>query len=95
MLSRALSKDGDRFTIPHANFTHTGKIIKNINGLLISLDIMNQDNIHNGKKLTYPLDHAITVLRIGCHLIHIHQLRLVSDRFGFHEHGLRKEDIDG
>eukprot|EP00112_Aurelia_sp_Birch-Aquarium-sp1_P010292 Seg2203.8 transcript_id=Seg2203.8/GoldUCD/mRNA.D3Y31 product="hypothetical protein" protein_id=Seg2203.8/GoldUCD/D3Y31 len=89
----AKSNDGERFTIGSQNFTLSGRIERDAHGVICSLNIMNQDYIHNGKKLTYPLDHATRRLCLGGHTAHISHLELAHERFSSHEHGLRIEDI--
>ena len=58
------------------------------------LNIMNQDYIHNGKKLTYPLDHPTRVIYVGNHVAHINHLFLVKEKFDIKVHGLRVEDVE-
>ena len=55
---------------------------------------MNQDYIHNGKKLTYPLDHPTRILCIGHHIAHIDHLFLGREKFDINTHGLHIEEVE-
>ena len=94
-LLSAKSKEGVRYHIDHPNFTLTGRVTDNHGNetTVCSLDIMNQDYIHCGKKLVNPLDHPTRKLMIGGHLVHINHLNLVMTRFEAQQHGLRTEDV--
>lgn len=89
-----LYNEGPRYTLNCDNFTVSGKIkyVDDTNEVY-SLDIMDQDYIHNGKKLTYPLDHAKRVLMVGENMAHLNHLLLVSSRFDVINHGLLYEDL--
>ena len=43
----AKSDDGERFTIGSQNFTLSGQIERDVHGVIYSLNIMNQNYIHN------------------------------------------------
>lgn len=88
------SADGERFTLDHQNFSLSGLAERLPDGRIAAPHIMNQDYMHNGKKLTYPLDHAFRRLSLGGHIVHINHLWLVHDRFSIQEHGLRIEDLE-
>jgi hypothetical protein len=94
MEMHAYSDQGNRFSIDHANFTASGEIKADQLGRVYSLGIMDQDYIHCGKKLTYPLDHATRLLNLGGHMVHMNHLELVHQTFPIRQHGLRNEDIN-
>ena len=82
------------YTVDCDTFTVSGDLKKDDQGNVYSVGISNQDYIHCGKKLTYPLDHASRTLNLGGHLVHMSHLELVTDLFPILEHGLRKEDVE-
>ncbi len=51
------------------------------NGNVYSVDIMNQDYIYCGKKLSYPLDHAKRTIMLGPNMAHILHLKLCISNF--------------
>ena len=87
-------EEGERFTINSDNFTISSKIEKDDSMNVVALNIPNQDYIHNGKKATFPLDHATRKLAVGTHMAHMNHLILVKTYFDFKEHGLRSEDVE-
>ena len=64
-------EEGERFTINSDNFTISGKIEKDDSMNVVALNIPNQDYIHNGKKATFPLDHATRKLAVGTHMAYM------------------------
>ena len=72
-------KDGERFRIDSDNFTVSGEIEKDDKNKIVSLNVPNQDYIHNGKKSTYPLDHATRKLTVGNHMTHLNHILLVRE----------------
>ena len=93
MEEKSTSKEGDRYNIKSQNFTLSCCVERNDVGIVYCLNIMNQDYIHNGKKLTYPLDHPTRQLYVGNHLAHHNHLFLVRESFDMHMHGLLLEDV--
>ena len=94
MMQHSTKKEGERFRIDNVNFTHTGMIGRDETGTPVCLNTMNQDYIHNGKKLTYPLDHPTRVIYVGNHVAHINHHFLVEEKFDIKVHGLRVEDVE-
>ncbi len=90
---RAYGAGNEKYGINTPSFTAFGHIKRDENGGVFSLDIQNQDYIHCGKKLSYPLDHAKRTLMLGPHMAHISHLELVAERFDIGIHGLQNEDI--
>ena len=91
---RAYGDGPEKYGITNTpSFTAFGHLKRNETGDVYSLDIQNQDYIHCGKKLSYPLDHAKRTLMLGPHMAHISHLELVAERFDIATHGLRNEDI--
>ena len=93
MMQSATSEVGERVKIDHPNFTLTCCIERTENGQVSSLNIMDQDYIHNGKKLTYPLDHATRRLSLGNHMAHMNHLVYLQSHIDQLFHGLRHEDV--
>ena len=57
-------------------------------------DLCDQDAIHNHKKCINPLDHATRILHLGNnYMAHMNHLKLVTELFELHHHGLTKNDI--
>lgn len=57
-------------------------------------NLCDQDAIHNHKKCINPLDHATRILHLGKnHMAHMNHLKLVTEVFEVHHHGLTKNDI--
>ena len=92
---QAYGNQGDApYTLNCDTFTVCGHLKHDNEGNAYSLGINNQDYIHCGKKLTYPLDHASRTLNLGGHHVHMSHLELVAEHFPITQHGLRKEDIE-
>ena len=87
------SPDGEIFGIDHPNFTLTGRVERDPDGRVTCLTTCSQNYIHNGKKMSYPLDHATRTLCLGGHTAHMNHLIMVTEQFPYHEHGLREEDV--
>ncbi len=90
---RAYGDGNEKYGLESPSFTAFGHLKRDDSGAVYSLDIQNQDYIHCGKKLSYPLDHAKRTLMLGPHMAHISHLELVAQRFHMTIHGLRNEDI--
>ena len=93
-MEKSTSDEGDRYKINNDNFAMSGSIERNENGVPYCVNIMDQDYIHNGKKLTYPLVHPMRVLYVGNHLAHMNHLFLVREKIDIQTHGLRIEDVE-
>ncbi len=89
----AYGDGNEKYGLNTPSFTAFGHLKRNESGEVYSLDIQNQDYIHCGKKLSYPLDHAKRILMLGPHMAHISHLELVAQQFDIAVHGLRNEDV--
>ena len=59
----------------------------------IVYDLLDQDYIHNCKKLVNPLDSLVKVLQLGVDLLALEHVGLVYNKFTFDDHGLLAEDV--
>ena len=88
---QAFSDHGEAaHTVNCETFTVIGQLKEDPYGNVHAVGINNQDYIHCGKKLTYPLDHASRMLKLGGHHVHMSHLELVAEIFPIQKHGLRK-----
>ena len=60
----------------------------------ISKGLSDQDYIHNHKKLDNNLDSPTRDIRLGNYPVHRNFIRLVTETFPRHIHGLRNEDVN-
>ena len=95
MLTKAVSQQGLR---PQPIPPEDGFFLTAEKGMLgdnhyVLRNLMDQDYVHNHKKLINHLFHASIMLQMGPFLVHANHLLLIRDRFGYEEVGLNENDV--
>ena len=80
------------YTVNHPNFVVHASVKESPEGSHV-FNLMDQDFIHNAKKIVNPLDHSKRLLSIGGNDAHMSHVELVLQRCSSAEHGLRKGDV--
>ena len=96
MLQAALSNTGAPFRpIPEdLGFIFSCSILQLDDTSYALHDLMDQDYIHNHKKLVNHLHHGSQVLMMGPYLVHSNHFLLILELFSFDRHGLTRDDVE-
>ncbi len=96
MLQSALAVTGPRFRpIPeHLGFIFSC-VLHEMDGATYTLeDVMDQDYIHNHKKLVNHMHHGARILMMGPYMVHSNHILLILETFTFDRHGLTRDDVE-